>query len=78
MLGIVNMDQPTKPLFFHVPKRDAATLQPIIRKLIPAGSTIVTDEWRAYIGLGNIYHHLTVNHKQNFVNPRTGNSFMLI
>lgn len=74
VLGMVNMDHLKKPLFFYVPQRDAATLQGIIRNHIPVGSTIVTDEWRAYKGLdrNNLYHHLTVNHSQYFVNPNTG------
>lgn len=73
VFGMVNMDRPTQAMFFYVPRRNAATLHPIIQRHIPAGSTVVSDEWRAYHGLGNIgYLHLTVNHSRNFVNPQTG------
>lgn len=73
VFGMVNMDHSTKPIFYYVPQRDAATLLPIIQHHIPAGSTIVSDQWRAYAQLANMnYHHLTVNHSMNFVDPRTG------
>lgn len=76
VFGVVNLDEPTKPIFACVQRRNAATLVPLIRRLIPAGSTIVSDEWRAYHRLGaNGYLHLTVNHSQNFVDQRTGGLF---
>lgn len=58
-----------------VNQRDAATLLPIIQRVVAPGSVIVSDEWAAYRGIPNIpgnYTHLTVNHSQNFVNPVTG------
>ena len=46
---------------------------PIITQYIRPGSTIISDEWRAYSNIGvSGYTHLTVNHSQNFVNPTTG------
>ena len=39
------------------------------------GTTIISDEWRAYHDIGIIpggYTHQTVNHSQNFVDPITG------
>ena len=51
-----------------VDKRDAATLVPIITDNVEVGTTIVTDEWKAYKKLGNHgYIHQTVNHSKNFV-----------
>jgi len=56
-----------------VPNRSAATLMPIIREKIRLGTTIMSDEWRAYrVIQGAGYEHLTVNHRHNFVNPITG------
>lgn len=70
---MVNLEAPHQPVFYYVPKRDALTLQKIIKFHIPPGSTIVSDEWRAYHGLTNHqYLHLTVNHSRNFVDPNTG------
>ena len=57
-----------------VAKRDAATLLPIIQKVVRPGSIVYSDEWRAYrqiqpkLGL----QHETVNHSVNFVDPSTG------
>jgi len=39
------------------------TLQEIIKQHLKEGSTIVTDEWKAYKNMPNIFEHLTVNHK---------------
>ena len=53
-----------------VPDRSEATLLPIIKHHIKPGSTIISDEWRAYYNLdrhGYIYHK--INHSQNFVDP---------
>jgi hypothetical protein len=66
--------------FFHVLRRNRATLRPIIERHIAGGTTIISDEWRAYTGLatwnpvhGNQpYVHRTVNHSENFVDPITG------
>ena len=41
---------------------DAATLFPTIYKAVEAGSTIHTDEWGGYRGLGWSFKHETVNH----------------
>ena len=47
-----------------VARRDAATLLPIIQQWIAPGTTIHSDMWAAYNGIGN--------HTFNFVNPATG------
>ncbi|XP_060870118.1 uncharacterized protein LOC132944666 [Metopolophium dirhodum] len=58
---------------FIVQKRDRATLLPIIKREIEPGTTIFSDEWKAYSCLNDHgYIHNTVNHKINFIDPQTG------
>lgn len=65
----------TKEKFvLSVPDRTANTLLPLIEKHILPNSKIASDCWRAYNNieqLDNNYEHLTVNHKNNFVDPET-------
>lgn len=69
---MVNLANPTKAIFRTIKKRDATTLHELITKYIPPGSTIVSDQWRGYLGLQNNYNQLFVNHSRYFVDPRTG------
>lgn len=63
----------TKAFMVVVPDRTRDTLLPIIQQYIRSGTTIVSDEWRAYCAIPTLgYTHLTVNHSQNFVDPVTG------
>lgn len=58
--------------YFFVERRDRDTLQPIIQREVAEGSVIHSDEWLAYANLNQLnYNHLTVNHKQNYVDPNT-------
>jgi hypothetical protein len=62
-----------KRFIIPVDARDKATLQPLIRKHIHAGSKINSDEWGAYCDLtSHGWDHVTVNHSKNFVDPVTG------
>jgi transposase-like protein len=62
-----------KGYIIHVEDRSAETLLPIIQQWVIAGTTIHSDEWRAYARLSEFgYVHQTVNHAQNFVDPVTG------
>lgn len=64
---------------FYVAKRNANTLLPIIQKNLLPGTTIISDEWRAYNTLGQLgYTHFTVNHSENFVNPVTNQHTQII
>ena len=66
----------TKACFaLRVPDRTATTLLQAIKDNIAEGSMIYSDCWRGYRtqdleAAG--FSHLTVNHKYNFVDPRTG------
>ena len=75
VFGIV--DCSTKPAMGYmeiVERRDAATLLPIIKKVVREGSVIHSDEWKAYckIAESENYNHNTVNHTLHFVDPNTG------
>ena len=65
-------------------RRRAIDFLPHIRRHIRPGSTIYTDEWRAYRQIRIIQHrhlmyrHLTVAHRHHFVDPLTGNHTQLI
>lgn len=46
---------------------------PIIKQHIEPGTTIYSDSWRAYDALQyENYTHKTINHKENFVDRKTG------
>ena len=56
-----------KTMFKVVHKRDANTLIPLIEDVATQGSTIYSDEWRAYNTLkSDGYYHRTVCHKREF------------
>ena len=81
--------QTKKCFMVEVDQRNTQTLLPIIQQYIlpgkhssfqiiswihrTLGTTIHSDEWRAYRTLGNelLYTHSTVNHSLFFVDPRT-------
>ena len=61
-----------KAFIVPVENRNANTMRNIIIDNVHQGSTIVTDEWRAYgAALRNLteFTHVTVNHSFNFVDP---------
>lgn len=73
-MGVWGVDLGTGSFFMElVPQRDAATLVPIIQRIILPGSTVWSDEWAAYNQLNALgYVHQTVNHSQHYVDPATG------
>ncbi|KAG9273517.1 hypothetical protein AMEX_G12668 [Astyanax mexicanus] len=72
LLGV--REQRRRPILRLVEKRSRRHLLPIIRKHVRRGSTIISDQWRAYMGaLHNAgYTHFSVNHKRWFVDPQSG------
>lgn len=53
--------------------RSANTLNPIIKKYILPGTTILSDCWKAYSSIESEgYKHLTENHSIEFKNKETG------
>lgn len=66
----------TRDVFLYaVPDRTKTTLHNCIKAAIAPGTTIYTDGWASYQGIDEIdgynYHHLVVNHSENFVDPVT-------
>jgi len=60
----------------QVPNRNSDTLMDSIQRNINVGTTIISDEWKAYNVIENQpqpqpYCHQTVNHSKNFVDPVT-------
>jgi len=54
-----------------VPNTQQKTLEPIIRKHVKEGSTINTDEWKAYNNLHKWFNHQRVNHgAKQYVNGK--------
>ncbi|XP_058628519.1 uncharacterized protein LOC131538605 isoform X2 [Onychostoma macrolepis] len=72
MLGV--RDKCRHPILRLVKRRSRPHLIPIVVKHVRPGTTIISDEWRAYRGvLANMgYKHFTVNHSQWFVDPHSG------
>ena len=68
----------TREAFLSIPEnRSINELNKIIFQNVRAGSSLITDCWRGYNGVGRIglnYTHSRVNHKQNFVNPNNPNT----
>jgi hypothetical protein len=63
---------------FIVQRRVAKTLIPLIKQQVKEFSEINSDEWRAYRKLKKEgYSHFTVNHTENFVDPKTGSHTQL-
>ena len=73
-VGCRGFDRETKEGFLiPVPDRSAATMLPILYEWIEPGTTIYSDQWRAYNQLSqNGFNHEIVNHSLYFRDPETG------
>ncbi|XP_055010091.1 uncharacterized protein LOC129409010 isoform X1 [Boleophthalmus pectinirostris] len=72
MLGVQNNGE-RKPVLRLVERRSRKHLVPIIARHVRVGSSVISDEWRAYRILPQLgYHHYTVNHSRSWVAPNTG------
>ena len=76
MFGMVDTSHdPALGYMQIVPQRDAMTLLPIIRNHVAPGTTVWSDQWRAYnrvSSIPNVNSHGTVNHSIEFVDQVTG------
>lgn len=76
VFGLVDTSvQPALGIMMLVGSRDAATLLPLIQQHVRPGTTVWSDEWRAYRrvqSLPAVGQHQSVNHSVNFVDPVSG------
>jgi transposase-like protein len=59
---------------FVIKDTKASTLQPVVTGNVKFGSLLVTDEWSGYTGLGNVYDHKIVDHKNKQYTDKDGYS----
>ena len=78
VLGIVERgseEKSSRMKTVHVPNVRRKTLAPEVRAAVEPGATIYTDALKSYLGLGDAYHHQTIDHAMAFVdgNVHTNN-----
>lgn len=57
-------------VLLYLARRNASTLLPILQAHVAPGSTIYSDQWKAYRGINNLpegYKHWSINHSKNFL-----------
>lgn len=73
MLGVRHHQGRRKPILRLVERRSRRHLVPLIAHHVRLGSTVISDEWRAYRILSALgYNHHTVNHSRWYVDSQTG------
>ncbi|KAM9434088.1 uncharacterized protein Hap1MRO34_002771 isoform 1-T1 [Clarias gariepinus] len=75
MLGVKYHQQQKskKPILCLLERRSRRDLVPLVAHHVRPGSSIISDEWRAYRILPELgYNHHTVNHSRWYVDPHTG------
>lgn len=60
VIGIIERNG--KVILKHVPSESESAMLPFIRKYVPKGARVITDEHFAYKNLGKDYVHDTINH----------------
>ena len=74
IFGGVERHDKKKMFFVPVENRSQEVLEREIKKNIVDESIIISDCWAGYVNIEahNGYTHMTVNHKENFVDPMSG------
>ena len=77
ILGVI--EEGTKHIVVQeIPDRTKATMQQFIYKWVRRGSTVLTDAYSSYKWMDILppseYTHISVNHTEFFVNPKTGDN----
>ncbi len=57
-----------------IPSTSKQYIQPIVRKNVVPGATIITDEWWGYRGLSDQYNHFVVDHARGQYMTDTGHT----
>lgn len=60
ILGMMQRGGKVKTVVITSTSRE--NIQPIVNHVVKKGSVLLTDEWHAYSGLNQSYHHFIVNH----------------
>ena len=77
VFGILSTESsPCRGYFEVVPRRDRATLAPILQRVLLPGSELHLDDWPGYRNIvahvPNLSLHQVVVHRENFVDPVRG------
>lgn len=77
VFGVISTEfTPCRGYFQVIPRRNRATLLPILQRVLRPGSEVHSDDWGAYRNLAryvpNVTVHRTVVHRDHFVDPLTG------
>lgn len=62
VLGLMGYGKTTTVKCIVIGDTKVATIQPIVKGVVSKGSHLVSDEWSAYEGMGNLYTHAIVDH----------------
>ena len=73
IFGMVERTAERRIVLVPVDVRNKVTLESILKQYIDKKSTVISDCWKAYSQLSNIFEeHITVNHSKYFKDPITG------
>ncbi|WP_353149909.1 IS1595 family transposase [Chryseobacterium sp.] len=62
VLGILQRNGKLRAI--AIPDTKAKTIQPVIKSIVKFGSTLISDEWLGYKGLGKHYQHYVIDHSK--------------
>jgi transposase-like protein len=73
IIGGIERTEQKRCFLIKVQKRDEETIKDILDKYVEKGSIVHTDCWKGYLNIDELgFKHKTVNHSENFVDPKTG------